>query len=289
MEHEFHMHRVKYKWECNSCYSIFDERSSFVEHLHKFHADDVLQHSVEKLRDKSEVILSQPPQDEQCSFCGRDSFITQELFADHVGDHMREIALLIVPFYHSVVGSERNLHNPSGMSGKAGSVLQIQKRMIQPLQAIWRIIKPNTGADEDFDQRIKIYSHVTGKDEVFTLLFDTGSHHNYMSHSIAKGLGLKIEMLEGVPPAEGVNRQKIPYDQYVVPDWSLLDKRCRKSFNDTRFWLLAHTPNDAVIVRTVFINKYNAMSLNLRALVIHNNSFKGLCTQTPYPLDLNIH
>lgn len=103
--HEFSAHRIKRNWTCGKCSKHFVEREKFRDHINSYHPSYFnLEENL--IIDKAETKTYQSPKEIACPFCNAAPGSTIYRFASHVGRHLEDIALGLIP--HELNGAPEN-------------------------------------------------------------------------------------------------------------------------------------------------------------------------------------
>jgi hypothetical protein len=93
-DHEFSRHHIKKYWDCRDCTITFDERDLFLQHINVNHGCSY----TETIINAAERVVPKPTEDLACPFCPfHAAALKRRAFARHVGRHMEEIALGVLP------------------------------------------------------------------------------------------------------------------------------------------------------------------------------------------------
>ena len=95
-DHEFSVHRTTKFWICNDCAARFSERASFREHAYSNHGNFLMRNQLEALVNSAESRVG-IAEDNKCPFCQELPGTQSRAFAMHVGRHMEEVALAVLP------------------------------------------------------------------------------------------------------------------------------------------------------------------------------------------------
>ena len=95
-DHEFSVHRTTKIWICNDCAARFSERDLFREHAYSNHGNVLMRNQLEALVNSAEKRVG-IAEDNKCPFCYELPGTQSRAFAMHVGRHMEEIALAVLP------------------------------------------------------------------------------------------------------------------------------------------------------------------------------------------------
>ena len=95
-DHEFSVHRVKRFWQCGDCSARFEHRAAMLEHAYSSHGNILMRNQLEILVNAAER-RSDATDNSDCPFCGEAMSAKPRAFAMHVGKHMEEIALTVLP------------------------------------------------------------------------------------------------------------------------------------------------------------------------------------------------
>ncbi|KAG8527363.1 uncharacterized protein KY384_007515 [Bacidia gigantensis] len=95
-DHEFAVHRVQKIWVCNDCAKEFDQRSLMLEHTYGSHGNVLMRNQLEALVNAAERSVG-PAGNNGCPFCLETPATKPRGWAMHVGRHMEEIALAVLP------------------------------------------------------------------------------------------------------------------------------------------------------------------------------------------------
>jgi hypothetical protein len=90
-EHEKTFHRRE--WFCSACHAIFTTDAAFREHLFQTHAGPFHPEKLRALIDQSERAIESK---QRCCLCERDN-LSPHLLQRHVGRHMQQLSLFVVP------------------------------------------------------------------------------------------------------------------------------------------------------------------------------------------------
>lgn len=105
--HEIRHHRVRRILDCHFCSTTFTEDSLLTKHLRLVH--DILQHDCELLvalsLNKSTEALT--AEDKQCPLCLQKGLTDRSEFVTHLGHHLEEIALSVLPRQVEIGSDER--------------------------------------------------------------------------------------------------------------------------------------------------------------------------------------
>ena len=95
-DHEFSVHRTTKIWICNDCAARFSEKTMYREHAYSSHGNVLMRNQLEALVNSAEkrVDISE---ENVCPFCSEILGTKSRTFAMHVGRHMEEVALAVLP------------------------------------------------------------------------------------------------------------------------------------------------------------------------------------------------
>ncbi|ERF75962.1 hypothetical protein EPUS_01328 [Endocarpon pusillum Z07020] len=96
-EHELTQHRTHQSWRCRLCATTFTSETSLAEHSQLKH--ELPQHYCKLLAASSvaKSIDPLPVTDERCPLCLQEGWPSRRKFETHVGRHLEEIALSVLP------------------------------------------------------------------------------------------------------------------------------------------------------------------------------------------------
>ncbi|KAH0559286.1 hypothetical protein GP486_004202 [Trichoglossum hirsutum] len=97
VDHEFSQHHFRKLWACRDCTIIFDEQDLFQQHISAIHGYFYTETRLATITAASERRMPQRTEDLTCPFCAFREAPTRQAFARHVGRHMEEIALGVLP------------------------------------------------------------------------------------------------------------------------------------------------------------------------------------------------
>ena len=95
-DHEFSVHRTKKIWICNDCIARFSEKDLYREHAYSSHGNVLMRNQLEALVNTAETRVG-ISEDNLCPFCSENLGTKSRAFAMHVGRHMEEVALAVLP------------------------------------------------------------------------------------------------------------------------------------------------------------------------------------------------
>ena len=95
-DHEFSVHRATKTWICNDCAAPFPGKASYREHAYSSHGNVLMRNQLEALVNSAETQVG-PSEDNLCPFCSENPGTKSRAFAMHVGRHMEEVALAVLP------------------------------------------------------------------------------------------------------------------------------------------------------------------------------------------------
>ncbi len=95
-DHEFSVHRTTNIWTCNDCAARFSEKASYREHAYSSHGNVLMRNQLEALVNSAETRVG-ISEDNLCPFCSENPGTKSRAFAMHVGRHMEEVALAVLP------------------------------------------------------------------------------------------------------------------------------------------------------------------------------------------------
>ncbi|KAK4691720.1 hypothetical protein P7C71_g5341, partial [Lecanoromycetidae sp. Uapishka_2] len=95
-DHEFSVHRTTKIWTCNDCAAEFREKAAYREHAYGNHGNVLMRNQLEALINSSEKQVG-VSEDNSCPFCSEKPGTKSRAFAMHVGRHMEEVALAVLP------------------------------------------------------------------------------------------------------------------------------------------------------------------------------------------------
>lgn len=97
VDHEFDEHRVNRSWVCPDCSAESFSSDAWDEHLRQEHniTFEGSQHAI--ALDSARRITSKPIDEQQCRLCKAIPGSTRRAFSTHVGRHMEQIALVVLP------------------------------------------------------------------------------------------------------------------------------------------------------------------------------------------------
>ena len=95
-DHEFSVHRTTKIWVCNDCAARFSEKASYREHAYSSHGNVLMRNQLEALVNSAETRVG-ISEDNLCPFCSEKPGTKSRAFAMHVGRHMEEVALAVLP------------------------------------------------------------------------------------------------------------------------------------------------------------------------------------------------
>ena len=95
-DHEFSVHRTTKIWICNDCAARFPGKASYREHAYSSHGNVLMRNQLEALVNSAETQVG-PSEDNSCPFCSENPGTKSRAFAMHVGRHMEEVALAVLP------------------------------------------------------------------------------------------------------------------------------------------------------------------------------------------------
>ena len=96
-DHEFLDHPTSSIWTCNDCGQKFYEKASYREHAYSSHGNVLMRNQLEALVNSAEQRLGGRTERDACPFCDEFAGGKSRAFAMHVGRHMEEIALAVLP------------------------------------------------------------------------------------------------------------------------------------------------------------------------------------------------
>ncbi|KAH9210359.1 hypothetical protein DL95DRAFT_465858 [Leptodontidium sp. 2 PMI_412] len=103
-EHEFNHHRIIHSWKCFNCaddgspaLDNFTSPGVLREHFLKYHGWSYTDSQFQSVADSAELRKQMPFEDQQCPFCLCIPGSSRRQFATHVGKHMEDIALAVLP------------------------------------------------------------------------------------------------------------------------------------------------------------------------------------------------
>lgn len=103
-DHEFSVHRTTKTWICNDCAARFPDKASYREHAYSTyrehayssHGNVLMRNQLEALVNSAETQVGLS-EDNLCPFCSANPGTKSRAFAMHVGRHMEEVALAVLP------------------------------------------------------------------------------------------------------------------------------------------------------------------------------------------------
>ena len=95
-EHEFSVHRTTKIWICNDCAARFPSKASYREHVYSSHGNVLMRNQLRALANSAETRVGLS-EDNSCPFCSENPGTKSRAFAMHVGRHMEEVALAVLP------------------------------------------------------------------------------------------------------------------------------------------------------------------------------------------------
>ena len=95
-DHEFSVHRTTKTWICNDCAARFPGKASYREHACSSHGNVLMRNQSEALVNSAETRVGLS-EDNLCPFCSESPGTKSRAFAMHVGRHMEEVALSVLP------------------------------------------------------------------------------------------------------------------------------------------------------------------------------------------------
>ena len=95
-DHEFSVHRTTKAWICNDCVARFPGKASYREHAYSSHGNVLMRNQLEALVNSAETQVGLS-EDNSCPFCSENPGTKNRAFAMHVGRHMEEVALAVLP------------------------------------------------------------------------------------------------------------------------------------------------------------------------------------------------
>ena len=95
-DHEFSQHRRQQIWSCVDCPTQYLDREDFQKHVNVYHTGYT---EMEKtlIIDSTESTKTQALRDLKCPFCDTAPGTTIKQFVTHVGRHLEDIALAVLP------------------------------------------------------------------------------------------------------------------------------------------------------------------------------------------------
>ena len=95
-DHEFSVHRRNKTWICNDCAASFSNKKDMREHALSNHGNMLMQNQLEALVSAAERSMG-VAENNKCPFCFETPGLKSRTFAMHVGRHMEEIAMAVLP------------------------------------------------------------------------------------------------------------------------------------------------------------------------------------------------
>ena len=95
-DHEFSVHRTTKTWICSDCAARFPGKASYREHAYSSHGNVLMRNQLEALVNSAETQVGLS-EDNLCPFCSENPGTKSRAFAMHVGRHMEEVALAVLP------------------------------------------------------------------------------------------------------------------------------------------------------------------------------------------------
>ncbi|KAF7514087.1 hypothetical protein GJ744_004412 [Endocarpon pusillum] len=119
-EHELTQHRTHQSWKCHLCATMFTGETSLTEHLQQKH--ELPQHHCKPLAASSltRSIGPLPATNERCPLCLQKGWPSRREFETHVGRHLEEIALSVLP---RDVDSDSDQHSDAHETSNRGMSL----------------------------------------------------------------------------------------------------------------------------------------------------------------------
>ena len=96
-EHEFTEHRVTFSWNCSECSKCCDSEVEWERHLAQSHNRKFLGSQYHIAKDMACVTRAKPAENEECPLCLVVLGKPRRELVKHVGRHMEEIALIVLP------------------------------------------------------------------------------------------------------------------------------------------------------------------------------------------------
>ena len=96
-EHEFTEHRIIRSWTCAECSKHCDSEIEWKQHLERSHQHTLFGSLYHIAKDKAYAARAKPIENEECLLCQVVLGKTRREFVKHVGRHMEEIALIVLP------------------------------------------------------------------------------------------------------------------------------------------------------------------------------------------------
>ena len=124
-DHEFSVHRTTKTWLCNDCAARFSSKASYREHAYSSHGNVLMRNQLEALVNSAETMIG-PSEDNLCPFCSENPGTKSRAFAMHVGRHMEEVALAVLPRdseFEDDQGSAGSSTDSSSLKGAAPFVI----------------------------------------------------------------------------------------------------------------------------------------------------------------------
>lgn len=125
-DHEFSIHRTRKIWTCSDCAARFSEKALYREHAYSSHGNVLMRNQLEALVKSAEKQVG-ISEDNECPFCLEKPGNKSRAFAMHVGRHMEEVALAVLPRdseFEDDQGSAGSSIESSSLKDKADDVLK---------------------------------------------------------------------------------------------------------------------------------------------------------------------
>ena len=97
VDHEFHEHRVNRSWACPDCAVESFSPDAWDEHLRQEHGVIVSGPLHTIALGRAQRIIPKPIDEQECPMCKIVPGTTRRAFSTHVGRHMEQIALAVLP------------------------------------------------------------------------------------------------------------------------------------------------------------------------------------------------
>ena len=123
-DHEFSVHRTTKIWICNDCAARFSEKASYREHAYSSHGNVLMKNQLEALVNSAETRIG-ISEDNSCPFCSENPGTKSRAFAMHVGRHMEEVALAVLP-------RDSEFEEDQGSAGSSIEPSSIEDRLDDP-------------------------------------------------------------------------------------------------------------------------------------------------------------
>lgn len=132
-EHEFTVHRIDRTWKCPDCSQSFVDRVRFRNHI-SIHHGSYTKLEMEVIISRGERKSVQSPKDLTCPFCHITPGSTIKKYATHVGRHLEDVALAVLPRgLEEIVESDREFSsistNPGFLENNSSASLAVRPEL----------------------------------------------------------------------------------------------------------------------------------------------------------------